>query len=434
LGVPSLALAFQLGWLKEGRAGERAATWIVRVFGVMLPMLLALMLLLAMLKELGVSDHLRVVAALATALGTSIFPYAISFVGHALSGAALLSAIYLLHRAGHSARHWLYSIVGGLAAAGAVLFEYHSVVGTLCIAAWLVIDRDLRRVIPGFVLGALIAFGIHSAIHIPMFGSPFRTGHHFLSTAHNLSVQGHGFLGISGFHPKALLSFLFDPYLGFLALMPWLLVGSIAGIVYALRGKLSAGNLSTQRCAAAVVIVYLLFVCTLEEWRAMNGWSIGPRFLTPAMLPMALLAGVGWQHLHSKGTLIRGIGAGLAVASILIVGALTISFASPPNVFRNPFAEMALPLLLDGFAVHNLGSMLGLGAWSLLALAVGFALAVALIIRNAANGSRAIGIIALVVAGVWLLGLSQYKPTSPDLRDRTLDFVRQVSEGVTPDD
>ena len=67
----------------------------------------------------------------------------------------------------------------------------------------------------------------------------------------------------------------------------------------------------------------------------MNGWSIGPRYLVPALLPAAFVAGVGWLRLTRWPLASRAL-AGLAAASVLVIWAITATFPSPPPTARNP--------------------------------------------------------------------------------------------------
>ena len=369
LGVPALLLGRGLGFVPAGPDGEIRATWVLRYGGVAVWVLLGLLALGRLLRLAGVPAPLERRVVLAAGLGTAVLPYALMFVGHAVAGAAVVGGLVLLLRARHAARPHAWALAGGHVTAWAVLLEYHAVLAVLALAVYATASADRRRLLPGFAVGALLAAGLFAGLHQTMFGSPFKTGHFFLMSAHNRASQAGGFLGIVGFRGAALRDHLVDPYMGLLPLMPWLVVGVAAGVVPALRGRLGALPAGASRALAAAVLLYLGFVSCLGQWREMNGWSIGPRYLLPAMLPMAVLAGIGWHQVAGwrvpVGAVLARVVAGLAAAATVAVTVVTAAFPSPPTSARNPFAELALPLLSDGFGVRNLGVPLGLGPLSL---------------------------------------------------------------------
>lgn len=454
LGVPALALARAAGLVQDGPGDEAAATWFLRYGGVVLPMLVALGLLGALLARAGLPTPLRRRVILAAGLGTTLFPYALAFVGHSLASGALVAGVYLLDRArrqpGPRAVAW--ATLGGHVTGWAVLFEYHAAIAVAAVGIWVVVSPHRRRLVPGFALGALGALGLHMALHQAMFGSPLKTGHFFLMTAHNRAGQAHGFMGIDGLHAEALMDNLFDPYMGLVPLMPWLAVGFLAGAPGLLRrgsGRLGVGP---GRVLVAVPLVYLLFVSTLGNWRVMNGWSIGPRYLVPALLPMAFVAGVGWLRL-ARWLVAERLLAGLAAAAVVMVWADTAAFPSPPDSVGHTFAELAVPLLGQGYAVRNVFQALGdAGLWALGGLAGSAALWIALgrtggtsqppspgdppepaRVRSWAPARTAMSrLVALLAATAWLGYAAGVKPSPPKTRAAAQAFCKRAGEGQRP--
>ncbi len=455
LGVPALALARAAGLVPDGPRGEAAATWVLRYGGVALPMLLALAALSSLLGRAGLPPPLRRRVVLAAGLGTTLFPYAISFTGHATASGALLGGVFLLERARRQrgARGLAWASLGGHVTAWAVLFEYHAAIAVAVVGAWVLLSRDRGRLVPGFALGALGALAIHFAAHEAMFGSPLKTGHFFLLSAHNRAGQAHGFMGIDGLHAWALHGNLFDPYVGLVPLMPWLAVGFLAGAPSLLRRGAGTLPVGLGRTLVAIPLVYLLFVSTLGNWRVMNGWSIGPRYLVPALLPTAFVAGVGWLRLTRWPLASRAL-AGLAAASVVVVWAITATFPSPPPTARNPFAELALPLLSQGYGVRNvLQGVGGVGLWFLGALAAVAAAWIALGPPGSppeaptqapapprplgpwARGSlpaAAARLAALAVAVLWLGVWARVRPSAPAARAQAQAYCKQFGEGIRP--
>ena len=368
IGVPVLSAMSALGLVPAGKAGEARATWILR-YGAVAPLMLAALWLLGwLLRQAGVSERIATGSVLTAGLGTSIFPYAISAVGHALAGAALLAGIAALIRARRGPHTLGWALAGGWLTASAVLFEYHAAVAAACVAVWVVASPERRRLLPGFAASAALAAVILGTLHQAQFGSPLETGHMHLMSASNRTAQAGGFLGIDGVYPRSFAAHLFDPYVGLVTLMPWLGIAGAVGFGVLVRREVTGLGRGAQRALAAIPLVYLLFVTCLGQWRNMNGWSIGPRYLVPCMLPLALCAGVGWERISRSHPRLGVLTAGLAVAGIGIVTALTVSFPAPPAQLISPFGELAVPLLRDGWFVPNAGDLLGLGAAALVPL------------------------------------------------------------------
>lgn len=439
LGVAPLAVAGALGLVPEGAKGEVVATWVVRVFGIMPLALIALGVLGWLLLRSGVSGRQAAAVVLATGLGTSYFSYGVNFVGSAVAGSVLVIGAALLVVAQTRPRGQLWAACGGFVAAWAVLFEYHAAIALVWMAVWVVLGAARRRLVWGFAAGGAVVAGIHAALHNAMFGSPLRTGHFFLASAHNRASQSTGFLGLDGFHSESLGAHLFDPYMGLLPLMPWLVV-AVAGLLFR-RGA------RAQRSGAAsaggwvglfigVVLAYLLFVSCLDRYRMMNGWSIGPRYLVPAVLPLAALAGLGWARLASVRPLLGAMVSGLAIASMVMISAITAAFAHPPSKLNNAFGDFAVPLLRGGHGVRNLGLELGWGSGSLLpfGLLVGAcSLYVLWIVLTDQRWRPRRGALLLLVAAAWVLFMGVFfHPTPPERRASMVEFARKHGEGPSP--
>lgn len=482
LGVPALWLAKTVGWVKDGPQDEGKVTWLLRWGGVSVWVLLGLWAMGWLLKRAGVGriDAARVV--LIGGFGTTVFCYGAMFVGHALAGAALVGAVWALERGRarllgvegwKDARAWGWAAAGGALAAWAVMAEYHAAVAVLVVAGWVIADRRLWRALPGFAAGSGAVLALFLWSHKVMFGHPLRTGHFFLMSAHNREGQADGFLGIDRFRFEALFDTLFDPYMGLLPLMPWLVVGAWVGIPRFLRGQgLSrepasqlvthqpasqlaaheplnqplapsvALSIGAQRALALIPLVYLLFVSMLAKWRVMNGWSLGPRYLVPAMMAALVVAGAGWAHLLQKKPKRAAALTGLAVGSMVVVSALTVVFPQLPSELRNPFVEVAWPLLREGYGVKNLGMALW-GAATLTPFFVWLGAASAFVAwpwgAHAVDRARAwrrralLLALTLGVCWLWLIGMRRWPETpNPKTVEWARQLVRDDAEGWHP--
>jgi hypothetical protein len=268
-----------------------------------------------------------------------------------------------------------------------------------------------------------------------MFNSPVRTGHHYLMSAHNRMSQSTGFLGIEGFRWAALKHHLTDEYMGLIPYMPWLaLFGPVGAVALAATGE---GRLPRGLGWAflAMVAFYLYFVGSLGKFKVMNGWSVGPRYLLPVVLPMALVAAVGWQWMERRVPVLARGAAGLVLASIVVIAVVTAAFPSPPNNMKNPFADFALPLLQEGWSVRHLGLTVGAGLWPLWALLGAAGLAILAMPMGAGIGwqkrAAGAGLGALLAWGgvAWAMD-NQLTPTTEAEDARR--WATTVVEGQSP--
>lgn len=435
LGAPALALGGALGFVPTGPAGETRATWLLRVGGVLPFLLLGLLLVGRELERLGAAPVFIARALLAVGLGTTLFPYSLVFVGHATASVALLLGLVFMRAAADAhPKPFFAATLAGLAASWAVLLEYHAVVAVFTLGCWALFSARRKWLVPGYVAGGLGGLAVHASLHIAMFKSPLRTGHAFLMTAHNREGQTAGYLGMDGFHWRSLHDHLTDTYMGVVPIMPWVALGFALGCIslYLVRGqKASFGMLTTS---VAMVCTYLLFVGTLARWRDMNGWSIGPRYLTPCLFPAALVAVYGWWSMVSRSAWIARLCAGFAGASLVIVVSITGAYPSPPQSVGNTFAEIAVPLLTQGYGVRNV--LMSLGSPSLWLLG-GALLAMGLWVAFGPDEARspwprgqrlAFGLGGLV----WLLLLGSRSATPKDELEAAQSFCRATGEGVRP--
>jgi hypothetical protein len=188
--------------------------------------------------------------------------------------------------------------------------------------------------------------------------------------------------------------------------------------------------LGLLRALAVIPLLYLIFVSSLGQWQTMNGWSFGPRYLVPALMPLALVAAIGWRAATGPllpATLGRLI-AGLAAASILIVTLATGAVPSPPDSARNLFGELALPLWLDGFTPRAPISpwLAPIGA-AILALYVAFG-------RDDANRAYRPGTAMLAVASmaIWVAAIATARPSPADRAADARRFSERIHEGGRP--
>ena len=425
LGVPALFLAERLGWVETGSAGEPQATWVVRYGGVLPLIGFGLWALMYLLARSGAPSGLRRCLLLCTALGTGIMPYGLMAVGHAAAGAALLGSLALLVMADTVQQKpgaGSLTVVAGHIAGWAVLLEYHSAIGVLALTLWILFARregPLNRAtsVTAFGVGGAAAAAVFGLIHHSAFGAPWKTGHAYLMSSHNRASQADGFLGMDGFHLDALMDHLMNPYMGLAPMMSWLLLGLLLSPVFIwVRSRPLPKGYSAMM---GVACLYLLFVSSLGQWKTMNGWSIGPRYLAPAMFPMAYLAGLIWVFAKERSRLFSALFVGTAAASIVMVGLTVAAYPSPPNSVLNTFSELVLPILDAGYGVRTFGAILQLGPPALAPFFIMLSVAVALTVVAAGGQANDDGLAtsytALLTGFVCSAMLLSIAPNAPTL-------------------
>lgn len=355
LAVPAYAVMYALG-MGERPLQDAKVVWLLRVWGVILPSFLFLLGFFAFVRRWQGDELVAHVATFGLAMGTMAYPYSQIVASHYLQGAFLCGAFMLLF----GVRHWAFSkgwlVAAGFLAGFAVLLDYPAAMAVILMGLWVVIVvRPLISVLL-FALGGIGPAAFHAWYHYAAFGSPTRTGHHFLETAHNRDSQSGGFLGIEQPSLTNLWGSFCSPEVGLLFLSPWLILG-IVGLVFWLRER---NTRSDAILATLLFAAYTLFVISLGKWRTMLGWTIGPRYLAPVVPFLALgsVLTLGWLRRRWL-----GVGFTLAVAlvglSVFLVTVSTIAYPQFNPKFSNPIFESGWALLRKGVVSQSLVTLIG---------------------------------------------------------------------------
>lgn len=306
------------------------------------------------------------------AFGTPFLFYGRSFFGHAWTAALLFLAWDLARmreerRPGGGA--WLLAAGAGLAAGWAAISEYSAVPLALLVAVR-VGARGSWRTTSLFAAGAAVPLLLLLSYDASCFGSPW-----VLSSAREAhrsyaELAGKGLFGFGAPSPGVAWDLLFHPARGLLLFSPFLL-----WIVPGFIGWWRSGE-DRADCvfALAAVAVIFLVMTAYPNWH--GGWSLGDRYLLPALFFAGLAAG---RALASP--LSRGLFAVAAVFSAAAHFLLTASWAHFPLDVAWPPAAASAWFLQRGWVAPNVLSPLG---WlSLLPPAALIAAAGALALRAA---------------------------------------------------
>jgi len=293
----------------------------------------------ALWPELPFAAHAA--SALSLGLGTLMLPFSTMLFDHVEAAALLLAAFALLfaaREAGPDRSAALRRVLAaGVVAGAAVVVNYLAVVLVALLGIYaLATLRPRLRVAGAFVLGGIPAVLLLAAYHTACFGSPLAIA----NTFQNRMFTGEGLmLGVFGVpRPAILFELLLGTRRGLLLTSPVLLLGML-GLAGALReGRRRAEALLALSCFLALWLANASF----REWHA--GFSIGPRYLIPALPLLALPAARLFARAPRRS-------AALALVSVAI--ALTVTAVDPqaPPRFSSPLTQYTWPLLRSGVVV-----------------------------------------------------------------------------------
>jgi hypothetical protein len=258
-------------------------------------------------------------AALGYALGTPIWGYSTTLMGHAGVAALFVIALAAVERGGG---RWL--AVAGLALGWAVVVEYQAVLAGSLIGLWAV-WRHRRRpaalwpLIAGGVIGLLPLLGYN----IFAFGTPFRIGY---SGVVGFEGMNQGLFGLTLPDPGVLWAILAGPTRGLIWVAPILLLAPMG--LWRLAEERETRGLALT--AGGVAVVALLINAAYVYWDGGN--ATGPRHAMPLAGVAALGLAPFWAATRSVG--LRGLNAAILLVSIGINMTIAAAEIFAPSAFR----------------------------------------------------------------------------------------------------
>lgn len=374
---------------------------IARLVGSTLPTIVLLFVLLGFLAQHVDDAHIRRAVLLAYGLGTVATTYSILFFGHQLSAVSLFLCFIAARNSSMGSRYAPMAV--GAFAALAVAVEYPNAVLCAPIGVYFLLRTKSRlRSIAFAAIGALPIALLVGVYHKAAFGSPFATGYSFLANSF-AAVHAQGFMGIT--HPTAAHAYLsfFSPWKGLFYYAPFLLLALPGFYVGRHRG-------ADIRLALVMASLSALIVCSMVFPN--GGWTVSQRHFTPMvpwlLLPTALtLSKVKWT---------RPLFAALAVIAITLTWLSTVVWPHYMDELTNPFFDMGIPLMRDGYFPPSLWNHLGIPtsvfAFAVLAAAIGWLIYFAGQRLERIQRILAIGLVVLVPV-VWL-GIASQLDRAPN--------------------
>lgn len=337
--------------------------------------LLSALAAVALYRFLGLfirNATVRLVATLAYALGTIVFPYSSVLYGQQVAGAFILFAWERLYHVRRGTAHRYALATAGALLGLAVLIEFTAAVPaailTIYVFAGLEKKGRILQLIAGGVPFALL-LGFYNAV---CFGSPFTSSYRYLATFSEISSYGVQGFGLPSW--EALWGITFSPFRGLFVYSPFLLL-ALPGW-WLMRRYPSASLRSAQDShraewglTLAAFLAHLALIASWFDWK--GGFAIGPRNLLLVLPFVVVPVAVALEAMWSRAFL-RWSGVALIGISCLIVGMATVSgqeFA--PITIANPLIDFFWPKFQGGDIARNLGMFAGLPAhWSLVPIAL----------------------------------------------------------------
>jgi hypothetical protein len=393
-----------------GTTSIPVTTWAARVTVVILPTVLFLWFFYGLVRRFSPKESAARLTLVAFALASPALPYAVILMSHmpaAYSAGGAFCAAVLLVR-GEARRPALAALATGALGATAVLMDYQSFIAALVVGGY-VLARSPRRIRDTalVLVGTIPPGGLLAYYHLASFGSPWKTGYDFSNPVHN-----QGFLGLVGPSKEAFWYTLLDPSNGLLVLAPWSLLAAV-GFAAVMASAEARARVGAEAVACLTIFVaYLLFMGSLVPSFSRAGWCVGPRYMTMALPFIAWLAAAGFDAAERFAPT-RVLVKGSVLASVVIFATAATTYPHWPERLRNPIFELSLRLLGDGYAVHSLGTAVGLRGFLSIAPLYLFTALLALWLltghRTRLPGTALASLIAVLI----LVGYSRFPGSGP---------------------
>jgi hypothetical protein len=351
--------------------------WALRLLTVSLLCAFALRRLAVRLEQDTENPAAAPLTTLAIALGTPYLFYGRSFFAHAWTAALLFLAWDCLRASeapspGTRRPSMAAAAAAGFLAGWAVISEYTVAPMAVVFAGRALAKPDSRR-ISLFLAGAAVPLVLLLVYDAVCFGSPFTLSSAREADPGYAALAGRGAFGLGAPSLRVARELLVGPTRGILLFSPFLLWFFWG----AWRWWRSGRDRSDCVFVLAATSAFFLALTGYPNWH--GGWSLGSRYLLPALLIAALAIGRGLES-----SLSRGLFFAASLASVAVHFVLTATFAhlSPDQAW--PAATTSWWFLVRGWIAQSLASVVGTGgALSLLLPALVTLLAVILTARAA---------------------------------------------------
>ena len=350
-GVALLAPIYPLQrlFLPEGDGiaprAEIFDAWYLNFMMGVLPTAFSVLALAGILLKLGASEARAYPGALLIVLGTAVFPFSTTLMGHSSVAACLVFSLWSYLRGGK-----LSLLASGAWFGAAVLLDYSAgLLLPLALAgiAW----RDKARVWQ-FIAGGIPFAVLYFVYNMMCFGGPFSFAAQYINPVYR--TEGNAAGGLLALpNIWLILELLFGARRGVLISSPFFFFAIPGFICLWKQGGLKRGV--ALLCALSFAVLLLMNA-------SFNGWHSGASFTARYIVPVYPLIGIlavmtplkqGWQ---------RGLFGLLAAVSLLNMFAVASLSVTPPENDPSPIYITSYRHLLDTTPPVVLASQLGLQA------------------------------------------------------------------------
>jgi hypothetical protein len=353
LAVPAYLVLKALGF-----TSVRVSTWAFRISVVALPSAIFLLFFYRLGRRFSTDEQACRTGLAAYAIGSPAMPYSLVFMSHqpaaVCAGSAFVAAVTLV-RAPAARRRWVLALLVGLFAGLSVMMDYQSFIAAALVGLYLLAFSPRRFRDSALAVAGVLppAVGL-AAYHTVCFGGPLKTGY-----ALSNPVHAQGLLGLVGPSLQSYYHTLIDPSNGLVVLMPWVVL-ALVGFVALMASRRWRRQCGPEALLCVLVLAgYLLFMGSLVPSFSRAGWCVGPRYMTVALPFVAWLAIPGFA-LAGRWWPTRTLAQALVVASAIVFVSAATTYPHWPEGLRNPLYELVFRLLWNGYAVHSLGTLVGL--------------------------------------------------------------------------
>jgi hypothetical protein len=346
----------------------RAATFTLRLCTVQVPCFLFLLWFERWLRRTTDDIVLRLSAVATVAFGSNFLAYSLMYVSHATCAVAAFSSFGIVlrtrldSRGDSRERRMSTAFLVGLLTGMVPFLEYTAVPIALFLGLYGIATFWRPRQLAAFAIGGLIDVA----------GLTFyqaRACEGWKSPCPRLA-EGYSWLHTKSFgFGKPSVSFLeeasFSHSSGFFGMSPFMWLGLLAipfGLFVTYGTPLQRRE---RRLATGVWMVMMAFLWLFVS-AASNphgGWSIGPRYLGAAPPFFAFGAALALEKVaqRSRGwrLIARASAGGLAIASAVQVGLVSIVYNTVTETTARPLMGFAWPLIRAGFVPHHVGELFG---------------------------------------------------------------------------
>lgn len=247
--------------------------------------------MLGFAQRLGRGRRGATAIAMATCLGTLIFPYATTFYGHVPAAALALAAFALVARVDDGEAQpasWGRLFLSGLLAGAAVACEYPAVLASIAVAAVAAAGTPPggRLRLLAWPLGLAVPLSLLAFYNVAAFGNLLQVGYTNLARADFRAGMANGVAGISWPSVRAFAGTLWGRERGLFYTSP-ILALALWGLM---RNKVRNCRLGVRRLCLLVFGSFVLLSSGYYMW--WGGSALGPRHVIPSL--GFLMLGLVW--------------------------------------------------------------------------------------------------------------------------------------------